>query len=269
VKKQAYIMGIVGFVVWLLAGNGFLPGSLGAASLRLAAVAPPERETDTRSLEGIRETRELGFPELARILEGHIEKNLPDKTMKAEIKDIRIPEDIVLPRGRLACKVWISEPLRRGGSIGANLVFYCNDQEVKRVRANVQVDLYQTVVVAKRYLKRHQEIREEDVDRIPLNLKGLPPDAVTDLQAVLGKRVLQNINSQEPLRAGLLDIPPLVKKGDIVQVLVTKNNIRVSCLGEIKETGRQGDRVKLVNLTSRKELFGRVVDGGTVAIDWN
>jgi flagella basal body P-ring formation protein FlgA len=77
------------------------------------------------------------------------------------------------------------------------------------------------------------------------------------------------VKGQEPLRSGLVEEPPLVKKGDVVQVIVDKNNIRISCLGEIKETGRRGDRVKLVNLSSKKELLGRVVDGGTVRVDGN
>jgi flagella basal body P-ring formation protein FlgA len=85
----------------------------------------------------------------------------------------------------------------------------------------------------------------------------------------VGKRTLVIVKGQEPLRSGLVEVPPLVKKGDLVQVIVDKNNIRVSCLGEIKETGRRGDRVKLVNLSSKRELLGRVVDGGTVQVDGN
>ena len=215
------------------------------------------------------EGRELGFPELAGIIESHIAKNLPDDSLKVEVKDIRVPEDLTVPPGRLSCKVWISDPLRRGGSVWANLIFYCNGQEVKRLKVNALVDLYQKVVVAKRYLKRHQVIQEEDLDLVLLNLKFLPPDAVTDPKAIAGKRTLQNVNGQEPFRSGLLEVPPLVKKGDIVQVIVDKNNVRVSCLGEIKEPGRRGDRVRLVNLSSKKELFGRVADGGTVLIDWH
>ena len=121
---------------------------------------------------------------------------------------------------------------------------------------SAQVDLYQKVVVADRYLKRHQEIQAEDLRVMPVNIQQLPPDAVTNPQEVLGKRMIVNLNGREPLRVSLLEIPPLVKKGDVVNVILERNSLRISCLGEIKEPGRKGDRVKLVNLGSKKELFG-------------
>ena len=235
-----------------------------------AALSVKDREFGQENTPGGREERELGFAELAGLLESHLLKNLPDRRMKVEIRDIRVSEAIRVPAGRLTCKVWISEPVRRGGSIWANLVFYNHQgQEVKRWQINALVDLYQPVVVARQYLKRHQEIREEDLDLVPMNLKFLPADAVSDPQTVVGKRTIVNVSGQEPLRSGVLEVPPLVKKGDLVQVIVDKNNIRVSCLGEIKEPGRRGDRVKLVNLSSKKELMGRVLDGGTVQVDGN
>jgi flagellar basal body P-ring formation protein FlgA len=263
VKKEVLVRtaALLAFLLWS-------PGpwrSAAPAALRGAG----DREALTEEAGAGREGRELGFPELAALLESHLTKNLPHAGMTVEIRDIRVPEPIRVPAGRISCKVWIPEPVRRGGSLWANLVFYSQGQEVKRWQINALVDVFQPVVVARRYLKRHQEIREEDIDLVPMNLKFLPPDAATDPQTIVGKRTLVNVTGQEPLRTGLLEVPPLVKKGDLVQVIVDKNNIRVSCLGEIKEAGRRGDRVKLVNLSSKKELMGRVLDGGTVRVDGN
>jgi flagella basal body P-ring formation protein FlgA len=246
-------------------------GILGAISWVQDVAGAPNFQREPRAL--VEETaasaaeRELDFPELAALLESHLTKNLPDQGMKVEIRDIRVHERVRVPAGRVSCKVWIPEPLRRGGLVGAQLIFYSQGREVQRCHLQVLVDLYQTVAVARRYLKRHEEIQGEDIELVPVNLKFLPPDAVTDPLTIVGKRTLVHVKGQEPLRAGLVDVPPLVKKGDLVQVIVDKNNIRVSCLGEIKETGRRGDRVKLVNLSSKKELLGRVLDGGTVQVD--
>lgn len=247
-------------------------GLLGAMSWDpdASAASPFSRDRATAAEEtAVPAERELAFPELAALLESHLTKNLPDQGLKVEIRDIRVNEPIRVPAGRVSCKVWIPEPVRRGGLVGAQLAFYSQGREVQRRQVQAVVDLYQTVAVARRYLKRHEEIREEDIDLVPLNLKFLPPDAVADPRTLLGKRTMVTVKGQEPLRSGLVEEPPLVKKGDVVQVIVDKNNIRISCLGEIKETGRRGDRVKLVNLSSKKELLGRVVDGGTVRVDGN
>jgi flagellar basal body P-ring formation protein FlgA len=217
----------------------------------------------------VRERRLLGAEEIGRILEGHIRKNLPGGNIQVEVREVRNFEEVALPAEARSCKVWISEPLRKGGWVQANLLFYENGKEIKRMNVSAQVDLYQKVVVADRYLKRHQEIQAEDLRVMPVNIQQLPPDAVTDPQEVLGKRMIVNLNGREPIRASLLEVPPLVKKGDVVNVILERNGLRISCLGEIKETGRKGDRVKLVNLGSKKELFGRVVDAGTVQLDVN
>jgi flagellar basal body P-ring formation protein FlgA len=215
----------------------------------------------------VREGRLLGTEEIGRIIEGHIRKNLPGGTIQAEVREVRNFEEITLPAEARSCKVWISEPLRKGGWVRANLAFYGNGKEVRRINVSAQVELYQNAVVADRYLKRHQELRAEDLRVMPINIQQLPADAVTNPEEILGKRMLVNLNGREPLRASLLDVPPLVKKGDVVNVIVERNSLRISCLGEIKETGRKGDRVKVVNLGSKKELFGRVVDAGTVQVD--
>jgi flagellar basal body P-ring formation protein FlgA len=217
----------------------------------------------------LREGRLVGAEEIGRIIEGHIRKNLPGGNTQVEVRDIGNFEAITLPPEARSCKVWISEPLRKGGWVRANLAFFANGKEVRRITVSAQVDLYQNVVVADRYLKRHQEIQAEDFRVMPINIQQLPPDAITNPQEILGKRVIANLNNREPFRASLLDVPPLVKKGDIVSIVLERNSLRISCLGEIKETGRKGDRVKLVNLGSKQELFGRVMDASTVQVDVN
>ena len=217
----------------------------------------------------VREGRLLGAEEIGRIIEGHIRKNLPGGNIQVEVREVRNFQEVTLSPESRSCKVWISEPLRKGGWVQANLAFYGNGKETKRTTVNALVDLFQKVVVAERYLKRHQEIQAEDLRLMPVNIQQLPPDAVTNPQEVLGKRLLVNLNGREPLRASLLEIPPLVKKGDVVNIILERNSLRISCLGEIKEAGRKGDRVKLVNLGSKTELFGRVVDASTIKVDIN
>jgi flagellar basal body P-ring formation protein FlgA len=217
----------------------------------------------------LREGRLVGAEEIGRIIEGHIRKNLPGENVQVAVREVGNFEAITLPPEARSCKVWILEPLRKGGWVKANLAFHANGKEIRRITVSAQVDLYQNVVVADRYLKRHQEIQAEDLRVMPVNIQQLPPDAITNPQEVLGKRVIANLNGREPFRGSLLDVPPLVKKGDIVSVILERNSLRISCLGEIKETGRKGDRVKLVNLGSKQELFGRVVDASTVQVDVN
>ena len=124
------------------------------------------------------------------------------------------------------------------------------------------------MVVAKNYLPRHQMVEEKDVQIINKNITTQPPDVVTDLNDVLGKRTTLSINNQETFRKSMVEVPPLVKKGDRVILLVERDHFRITAQGEVREDGREGDRIRVVNTSSKKEVYGRVLDGHTVEVDF-
>jgi flagella basal body P-ring formation protein FlgA len=49
---------------------------------------------------------------------------------------------------------------------------------------------------------------------------------------------------------------------------VENAHFQITSTGEAKEDGRAGERIKAVNISSQKEVFGRVVDGHTVQVDF-
>jgi flagella basal body P-ring formation protein FlgA len=91
---------------------------------------------------------------------------------------------------------------------------------------------------------------------------------LTDPREVQGKRITLTVNSQEVLRASMVEIPPLIKKGDRVILIVENEYFTITTFGEAKEDGRKGERVKLMNITSQKEVSGKVLDAHTVHVDF-
>jgi flagellar basal body P-ring formation protein FlgA len=215
-----------------------------------------------------REGRVVEEEEVAQILETHLQEMIRDDKKTASVKDIRGYEKVIIPPGLFECEVNLPEQGKRGGSIGATLIFRVDGKEIKKFRISARVEIYADVVVSKSYLPRYQVIGEKDVERVKKNIALLPQDVVTDLEEVLGKRTTLSVNGQEVIRRGMTEIPPLVKKGDRVILLVENDQFKISAPGEVKEDGRKGDRVKLVNLSSKKEVYGRVADANTVLVDF-
>jgi flagella basal body P-ring formation protein FlgA len=143
-----------------------------------------------------------------------------------------------------------------------------NGREVQKVRLQARIEIYGPVVVAKNQLKRNQEIGVKDVEIIRKNLSLLPSDILTDLEEAQGKRIILTVNSQEVLRASMVEIPPLIKKGDRVILIVENEYFKITTFGEAKEDGRKGERVKLMNISSQKEVSGRVLNAQTVHVDF-
>ena len=226
--------------------------------------APGERA----SREGSGGGRVLEREEILRILDTHLERIVNDPKKRVEIKDLRGDEAVPLPPGALSYDVIVPEQAYRGGPLSATVVFLVNGQEKKRIRVSARVDLYADVLVAGHFLQRHHEIQEKDVQWVNRNVASLPNDIVTDLKDVLDRRTTLSINGQEVLRKSMVEFPPLVKRGDCVMMAIENQQFKITTWGEVKDEGRKGDRIRLVNLSSRKEVYGRVLDANTVLVDY-
>jgi flagella basal body P-ring formation protein FlgA len=60
----------------------------------------------------------------------------------------------------------------------------------------------------------------------------------------------------------------LVKRGDLVVILVESNGLKITTLGQVKKKGRLGERIPVVNMDSKKVLHARVIDSNTVKVDF-
>ena len=131
-----------------------------------------------------------------------------------------------------------------------------------------QVNIFTDVVVARSFLKKGQIIQEKDLQLANKNISLLAPDVVTDFEEVVGKRTTLTMNSQEAFRKGMVERAPLVKKGDRITLIVENNHFRITSVGEVQEEGGRGERIRLLNVVSKREVYGRVLDANTAQVDY-
>jgi len=138
----------------------------------------------------------------------------------------------------------------------------------KKRRVTAQVNIFADVVAARSYLKKHHVIQEKDLQWVNKNMAHLPPDVVTEFEEAVGKRTTITMNSQEVFRKTMVERTPVVKKGDRITLLVENSRFRITSLGEVQEEGGKGDRVRVLNVSSKREVYGRVLDANTAQIDY-
>jgi flagella basal body P-ring formation protein FlgA len=224
--------------------------------------------TSMGSSDSLRGSRAIEPNEIVEVLEQQLQKTLQLRYEKLEVKDLRGAERMIAPHGALSWEVILPERIGRGGPFSATLVLSVDGREFRRVKVTARMDLFADVVAAKRYLPRHHEIDEKDVHLVRKNLALLPPDVLTDAGEAVSMRTTSSINGQEVLRKSLIQHPPLVRKGERVILLVENRQFKIVTWGEAKDDGRKGEQVKIVNLSSRKEVIGRVLNAGTVLIEY-
>ena len=225
-------------------------------------------ETPT-GIEVIRGFVEITVTDIKKAVSQYIFANVPWDKEKIKIGNIRVSDKVILPKGKISYGV---EPLKNTdfkGSVPFPIIFKVNGKFKKRILVTADIAVLAEVVVAKRPLKRHRRITEDDVEIREKNLAGLPSNIILEYENVLGKRAKRNIGANTVLRSDLIEFPPLVKRGDVVLIVAESGGLRITALGMVKQReGRRGERIRVENIDSKRSIYGRVLDAKTVQVDF-
>jgi flagella basal body P-ring formation protein FlgA len=101
-----------------------------------------------------------------------------------------------------------------------------------------------------------------------MDVSRLPADTVFAYEDIAGQRARRSIGPQRALRKDQFEFPPAVKRGDRVIIVAESSGLRITTIGEVQDTGRIGERVRVVNLDSNKTLYARVLDARTVRVQY-
>lgn len=181
------------------------------------------------------------------------------------IQEVTVRGDVVLPPGAMHHEIVLPRE-RRSGAVPLTVRFLSGGDVRETVSAVARISAFAPVVVARTPLARFQPVSPADIGIENRDLSAVAADALTDVAEAAGKRASRNIASGTVLTADLLELPPMVRRGDIVRILAESGRVRITALGEVRETGRRGERIRVVNLDTQKEIQARVIDPGTVAV---
>ena len=219
-------------------------------------------------VEVTRSSVQVEEQELKQIVSDFIMRNISMENKTVRIKEIRVPHNVILPKGRVAYKVAAPRSSELMGKCSIAVDFSVNGHSQKKVWATATIEILGPVVVTRKPLGRHKPITEDDIELQTMDLSDLPAGVVNDPATVLGKRTRRAIGAQTPLRADLIELPPLVKRGDMVMIVAESNGLKITTLGQVKKRGRLGERIPVINMDSKKILYGRVIDSNTVKVDF-
>jgi flagella basal body P-ring formation protein FlgA len=193
-----------------------------------------------------------------------INRQLPEQSgiIKQWVEIANLPERICLPKGSWRIEASVLNGRVRVGS---------NVFKVKLIGAAVSRTLNLTGVVhqiavvyrAKRNLAAKQPLLPENFEKLQLKLTS-GREYIGDFPQ--GYRYLRSLRRGQVLLAEGIQPEPQVLKGSEVRVVFNEAGISVSLTARAKQDGWTGDRITLVNQTTKKEFQGQVVQAGIVAV---
>ncbi len=205
---------------------------------------------------------------IEKVVLDYIYRKIPWERDKVKVGNIKINSGVRLPKGNVAYKVLPPDNTDFLGTVPMSVVFQVDGKFCRKVWAFVNIEVLTEVVVAKRPIGRYHIISEDDLCLQKMDLAKLSSNIITDIEDVLGKRVKRAIKAKTVLRTDLVELSPLVKRGDIVLIIAETEGLRITALGEVKEKGRKGERIRVANLDSKEKIYARVVNSNTVKVDF-
>ena len=152
------------------------------------------------------------------------------------------------------------------GVVPFSVFINSNGQTYKKVRVSTKIEVLSEVLLTNKPLGKDQPITLSDIVRKKMNLSRTPSDVIMDVNQVVGRRTTRAVAAYSILRKDQVESPPLVRKGDIVQVMAESRGLKVTTQGMAKENGTQGERIRVVNLRSKKTVYAQIVDRQTVRV---
>lgn len=123
-------------------------------------------------------------------------------------------------------------------------------------------------MILRRSLGKGAVIAAEDVELAPV--AGLGPDQVfTDPADVIGRHLRQSLGQGRPLLARHLGPRWMVTPGAPLVLVAMAGGLSVSAPAEAREAGGEGDVVRVVNLSSGREIKAVVTGPNTVTAQTN
>jgi len=238
----------------------YLKARLRQQQIDLALVlfdAPPAVSVTTAS-------QRVAGAELLAVIRQHIlaaaptaVRGYPADAAGLSVQPTAAPPDLTLPAGNLDLKVRGRPPAELVGSISVTVEAWVDGVLHRSVSVPVRVSALSEVLVAARPIARHALLEAEDV-RLERREVVAGQGPLRELGAVLGRRAIRALSPGEPILAGMVELPPLVRRGDIVLLTAEGRGLRAMTQGEAREEGKMGQVVRVQNLASGREVYGQV-----------
>ncbi len=198
----------------------------------------------------------------------HFREKLKGVGYPFTIKNIFGCRDVKVPRAYPDMRIHSESDIGLKNRFPADIVFSEGTEFERRIRVIADIEILGVVVTTSKPLARFQPIEKTDLALTTRDISQIRSNAFFRIEDVIGKRARRKIKAKTVLRKDLVELRPIVERGDMVTVILETGGFKITSVGEVRQKGGRGDMVRVENLDSKKDVLARVVDKNTVRIDF-
>ncbi|MFP4647733.1 MAG: flagellar basal body P-ring formation chaperone FlgA [Halorhodospira sp.] len=220
----------------------------------LLLVAPLPALGASQSPEAIQEAAE-------RFLQEKLQGEYDEVSVTARGIDTRL--NLTPCKGELEAFIPHGRPPQRTSTVGVR----CDGEAPWTLYVRMEVELKTRMLVAERSLRRGSRLQADDVRLALRDARRVRGTFYRTPEAIAGLEMSRSVREGTVLTDRHVQPPLLIERGDRVTILAgNEGSIQISSRGRALERGREGDRVRVENLDSGREIEGQVTGDGTIRI---
>jgi len=199
-------------------------------------------------------------------IRSQIRKNMPWPIGKVHLTFGPDPGEVVIPNVAYRIAMETRNDCDWKGTEEIQAVILKGDWEIKRVPMSVTFRVFGGVCVADKKIKRKSLISRSDLRIEEREITRFRDNLLFSMDDVIGKRAVRTIPSGRVLNDKMLEVPPLVLRGERVEIISRANNATVKVQGISKQDGCLGDEIRVRNPLTRRTIKATVCGEKTVSL---
>lgn len=142
-----------------------------------------------------------------------------------------------------------------------------NGHLIKALPLRVSVEVFRSVVMAKKNIEKGEMFTMENVGLIRTPVSKLFGEYISRLDEVLGRTAATSLMIGAVLKLNCFYDPPVIKRGQMVQAMVQYGNVEIAAEVQAVEDGKIGDHIRVENTDTHKLLRAKILDEKTVQVE--
>lgn len=198
----------------------------------------------------------------------HVEDNAPWPRERVRVEFFGPMPEVAGLAGQADLQVRSRAGERYIGRTSFTVRFSKGDTVVREEAVRVRIEVFTDLVVSTREIMRDAVIGSDDVTVTSKWMDTAPAGILTDAAEAVGKKAVMRLNAGTEISRTMLRSAPVVKKGEVVRIVLESGPMVISAVGLCQEDGAKGDLVRVQNISSKKIIFARVMGSSLVRVDF-
>ncbi len=211
-------------------------------------------------------SQELSWKTLQQKVSDYILTHVPWDKSQVEISFSQKKASTILPLGKMDLSISTTKNSTLLGRQRFLVTILLDGQPEKKIWIPATIAVNIPVLVAVGKLERGHILSESDLLLREMDMAGLRAGVLTDPAEAMGKKLNRTVRPNTPLLSDYLEQPIVVQRGDVVTIKAENKNLLVTAQGKALENGSDGDLIRVMNLSSKTEIYSQVIGPRTVQV---